>query len=79
VSETSPEQASAELDAAGYTQQLDRRLGLRHLLVYGMVFIVPIAPVAVYGFVAHASEGMVPLVYLVGMIAMFFTAMSYSS
>jgi amino acid transporter len=69
--------ASAELDAAGYTQQLDRRLGLRHLLVYGMVFIVPIAPVAVYGFVAHASQGMVPLVYLVGMVAMFFTALSY--
>ena len=79
MSETSPGQANADLDAAGYTQQLDRRLGLRHLLVYGMVFIVPIAPVAVYGFVVHASEGMVPLVYLVGMIAMFFTAMSYSS
>lgn len=77
MSDTSPELASAELDAAGYTQQLDRRLGLRHLLVYGMVFIVPIAPVAVYGFVAHASRGMVPLVYLVGMVAMFFTAMSY--
>src|SRR6185437_6072149 len=69
--------ASAELDAAGYSQQLDRRLKLRHLLVYGMVFIVPIAPVAVYGFVAHASQGMVPLVYLVGMVAMFFTALSY--
>ena len=77
MSDTSPELASAELDAAGYTQQLDRRLGLRHLLVYGMVFIVPIAPVAVYGFIAHASRGMVPLVYLVGMVAMFFTAMSY--
>ena len=71
------ETASAELGAAGYTQQLDRRLKLRHLLVYGMVFIVPIAPVAVYGFVAHASQGMVPLVYLVGMVAMFFTALSY--
>lgn len=77
VSEISPEHASAELDAAGYAQQLDRRLKLRHLLVYGMVFIVPIAPVAVYGFVAHASQGMVPLVYLIGMTAMFFTAMSY--
>ncbi|MDE2053522.1 MAG: APC family permease [Xanthomonadaceae bacterium] len=77
MSRTTPEQASAELDAAGYTQELDRRLKLRHLLVYGMVFIVPIAPVAVYGFVAHASHGMVPLVYLVGMVAMFFTALSY--
>ncbi|HJU27263.1 MAG TPA: APC family permease, partial [Rhodanobacteraceae bacterium] len=77
MQESSPDLAAAELDAAGYTQQLDRRLKLRHLLVYGMVFIVPIAPVAVYGFVAHASHGMVPLVYVVGVIAMFFTAMSY--
>ena len=29
------ETASAELGAAGYTQQLDRRLKLRHLLVDG--------------------------------------------
>lgn len=77
MSEIPPDHASAELDAAGYTQQLDRRLKLRHLLVYGMVFIVPIAPVAVYGFVAHASQGMVPLVYLVGIVAMLFTALSY--
>ncbi|MGH8212379.1 MAG: APC family permease, partial [Rhodanobacteraceae bacterium] len=62
---------------AGYRQELDRVLKLRHLLVYGMVFIVPIAPVAVYGFVAQASQGMVPLVYVVGMVAMLFTALSY--
>src|SRR5690242_18265145 len=71
------EAASAELGAAGYTQQLHPRLKLRHLLVYGMVFIVPTAPVAAYGFVAHASQGTVPLVDLVGMVAMFFTALSY--
>jgi amino acid transporter len=63
--------------APGYRQELDRALGLRQLVVYGMVFIVPIAPVAVYGFVAHASHGMVPLVYLTGMVAMLFTALSY--
>jgi amino acid transporter len=57
--------------------ELDRSLSLRHLVVYGMVFIVPIAPMAVYGFVARDSFGMVPLVYLVGMIAMLFTALSY--
>ncbi|HJU07672.1 MAG TPA: APC family permease, partial [Rhodanobacteraceae bacterium] len=61
----------------GYRQELDRALKLRHLLVYGMVFIVPVAPVAVYGFVAQASHGMVPLVYVVGMVAMLFTALSY--
>lgn len=61
----------------GYRQELDRVLGLRHLLVYGMVFMVPIAPMGVYGFVARRSEGMVPLVYLVGVVAMIFTALSY--
>ncbi|MGH8147367.1 MAG: APC family permease [Rhodanobacteraceae bacterium] len=57
--------------------ELDRSLSLRHLIVYGMVFIVPIAPMAVYGFVARDGFGMVPLVYLVGVIAMLFTALSY--
>ncbi|MBS0433078.1 MAG: APC family permease, partial [Proteobacteria bacterium] len=69
--------ANAAPPAPGYRQELDRALDLRHLLVYGMVFIVPIAPVAVYGFVAQASHGMAPLVYVVGMIAMLFTALSY--
>jgi amino acid transporter len=56
---------------------LDRALGLRQLVVYGMIFMVPIAPMAVYGFVAQESHGMVPLVYLVGVVAMLFTALSY--
>ncbi len=64
-------------DSAGYRQELERTLGLRHLLVYGMIFMVPIAPWAVYGFVSRESFGMVPLVYLVGIVAMVFTALSY--
>jgi amino acid transporter len=56
---------------------LDRALGLRQLVVYGMIMMVPIAPMAVYGFVAQESHGMVPLVYLVGVVAMLFTALSY--
>ncbi|HEX7324378.1 MAG TPA: APC family permease [Rhodanobacteraceae bacterium] len=63
--------------ADGQHAELSRSLSLRHLVVYGMIFIVPIAPVAVYGFVARDSFGMVPLVYLVGVIAMVFTALSY--
>ena len=62
---------------AGHRQQLNRTLGMRQLLVYGMIFMVPIAPMAVYGFVARESYGMVPLVYLVGIVAMLFTALSY--
>lgn len=61
----------------GDRKTLDRALSLRHLLVYGLIFMVPIAPMAVYGFVARQSHGMAPLVYLVGFVAMLFTALSY--
>jgi hypothetical protein len=42
-----------------------------------MIFMVPIAPFGVFGYVHEASRGMVALTYLVGMVAMFFTATSY--
>ncbi len=71
------QEISSGLKTSSYRQELDRTLSLPHLVVYGMIFMVPIAPFAVYGFVAHESYGMVPLVYLVGIVAMFFTAMSY--
>jgi amino acid transporter len=63
--------------AFGYKQELRRSLSLFDLLTYGMVFITPIAPVAVFGIVFNASHGMVPLVYLIGLAAMIFTALSY--
>jgi amino acid transporter len=65
------------VEAFGYKQELKRSLSLFDLLVYGLVFIVPIAPFAVFGIVFNASKGMVPLVYLVGLVAMLFTALSY--
>lgn len=61
----------------GYRQELRRALRFRDLLVYGMVFMVPIAPMGIYGFVSKESFGMVPFVYFVGIIAMTFTALSY--
>jgi amino acid transporter len=48
-------------------------------LTYGLVFITPIAPVAVFGIVFNASRGMVPLVYVIGLVAMTFIALSYMS
>src|ERR1700722_9065114 len=63
----------------GYEQELKRSLGLLDLLAYGLVFITPIAPVAVFGIVFNASRGMVPLVYVIGLIAMVFIALSYMS
>ena len=67
----------AGVEVFGYRQELKRALSLSDLLVYGLVFIAPIAPFGVFGFVFNASNGMVPLVYMVGLGAMLFTALSY--
>jgi amino acid transporter len=65
------------LQSFGYAQELKRALSLRDLLVYGVVFIIPTAPIATFGVVFNISHGMVPLVYVVGLVAMLFTALSY--
>ena len=67
------------LEHLGYRQELQRALTFRDLVVYGMVFMVPISPFGVFGFVYKDAKGMVPLAYLVGLVGMFFTAMSYAS
>ncbi len=61
----------------GYQQELQRSLRLRDLIVYGLIFMVPIAPFAIFGPVFNASHGMVPLTYVIGLVAMIFTALSY--
>ncbi len=67
------------LEAFGYHPELRRSLSTRDLIVYGMVFMVPIAPWGVFGFVWHDSKGMVSLAYLIGLFGMFFTALSYAT
>ncbi len=67
------------LESLGYKSELRRSLSTRDLIVYGMVFMVPIAPWGVFGFVWHDSKGMVPLAYLIGLFGMFFTALSYAA
>lgn len=62
----------------GYKQELKRTLTLKDLIIYGLITMLPIAPIQVYGLIAQESFGMAPLVYLVGVVAMVFTAMSYS-
>ncbi|KQU67518.1 APC family permease [Phycicoccus sp. Root101] len=67
-----------ELAEFGYRQELNRTLSTTDLIIYGLVFMVPIAPWAIFGVVYNESKGMVPLVYLIGLVAMIFTAMSYA-
>jgi amino acid transporter len=73
------EEVTSDLERFGYRQQLQRVLSTRDLVIYGLIFMVPIAPFSVFGFVWNDARGMVPLAYLVGLVGMYFTAMSYAS
>lgn len=70
-----PTQPSVE--QYGYKQELKRSLTFWDLVIYGLIFMVPIAPMGIYGYVAEASHGMVVLAYALGMVGMVFTAYSY--
>ena len=67
------------IEEYGYQEQLHRALSTRDLVIYGLIFMVPIAPYSVFGFVYNDAKGMVPLAYLIGLIGMFFTALSYAT
>ncbi|MDF6019057.1 APC family permease [Streptomyces sp. JH34] len=58
--------------------RLRRTLGFRDLVVYGLLFIAPMAPVGVFGTLDAKSDGAVALVYLVATVVMAFTAFSYA-
>ncbi|MFS0693946.1 APC family permease [Streptomyces nitrosporeus] len=66
--------------AGGSTDQagLRRTLGFRDLVVYGLLFIAPMAPVGVFGTLDAKSHGAVALVYLAATVVMAFTAFSYA-
>src|SRR5215510_2014595 len=66
------------LESFGYKQELHRSVATVDLVIYGLVFMVPIAPWTIFGTVYNSASGMVPLVYLIGLIAMVFTALAYS-
>ena len=66
------------LESFGYKQELHRSVATVDLVVYGLVFMVPIAPWTIFGTVYNSAGGMVPLVYLIGLVAMVFTAMAYA-
>ncbi|MGW7264177.1 APC family permease [Streptomyces sp. NPDC054842] len=63
---------------AGEERGLRRSLGFRDLVVYGLLFIAPMAPVGVFGTLDARSHGAVALVYVVATVAMAFTAFSYA-
>ncbi|MEV4092302.1 APC family permease [Streptosporangium saharense] len=71
-------QPQESIERFGYRQELRRGIGLADLVFYGLIFMVPIAPFAIFGSVYFTSGGMPVLTYLVGMVALLFTAASYA-
>lgn len=73
--------AGSGTDAGGGSTErarLRRTLGFRDLVVYGLLFIAPMAPVGVFGTLDAKSDGAVALVYVAATVVMAFTAFSYA-
>jgi len=59
--------------------ELTRSLTFRDLVLYGLAYISPCAPLSTLGFVWQASNGLIALAYLLGAVCMYFTARSYAT
>ncbi len=53
-------------------------MSLADVVVYGLIFMCPMAPVSVFGFIYNLSGGQVAMVYIVAAVAMCFSAVSYA-
>jgi putrescine importer len=64
-------------DTAGVKPGLKRVLGLRELVLYGIILVQPTAAMPLYGNVCKEAHGHVVTTILIGMVAMLLTAISY--
>lgn len=62
---------------AGGPVTVKRTLSVFDLVVFGMIFMVPIAPFSILASVSNTSHGMPALAYVIAMVAMLFTAFSF--
>ena len=58
---------------------LQRSLKYWDLILYGLAYIAPFAPLSTLGFVWSESGGLIVLAYLLGGVCMYFTAQSYAT
>ena len=63
---------------AEYEGHLKRALGLPSLVLFGLVYIVPLTVFTTYGIVTQTTGGRLPVAYIVTLVAMAFTALSYA-
>ncbi len=64
--------------AAAGGATLKRSLGYWDLVLYGLAYIAPFAPLTTLGFVWNESNGLIVLAYALGGVCMYFTARSYA-
>src|SRR5699024_9361780 len=72
------EKKQTEVEKFGYKHELKRSLTLSDIMIYDLMAMVPIAPCVVYGAVMVVAQAMDALAYLIGMVGMIFTALSYA-
>ena len=63
--------------AAEAPAQMNRVLGLPNLVLFGMVYMVPLTIFSTYGIVTEITGGRLPVAYAITLVAMLFTARSY--
>ena len=75
---TVPTNSSAAKSLFEEEGHLQRALGLPSLVLFGLVYMVPLTVFTTYGIVTETTGGRLPLAYIVTLIAMAFTAVSYA-
>ena len=65
------------LSQLGYKPELSRSLSLGDVVIHGLIYMVPIAPISVFGVVYNLSVGAAAAVYVITAIVMTFSALSY--
>ena len=68
---------AARLRELGYEPELARTLSVRDLVIHGLIYMVPLAPIGIFGILYDMSAGAVAAVYVIAAVAMLFSAISY--
>jgi amino acid transporter len=56
---------------------LERTLGLKAVVLFGLAYMAPLIVLGTFGVLAEKTHGAVPSAYLLALVAMLFTALSY--
>lgn len=59
--------------------RLRRELGFTSLVLFGVVYMVPLTVFTTYGIVSEITAGRLPLAYMITLVVMLFTAWSYGA